>query len=99
VQAGPLIIEPGAKPGIYQDTKKYRSRTALGIAPQGQVIVICTFRQGTGEEDLSGLGEHHPPIQQVQRERHLGVIQARSATVPQGDLAIVADGEDPLRIA
>lgn len=55
VQAGPLIIEPGGRPGIYQDSQKYRTRTAVGVDGRGKVVLVCTFRQGQGEEDLSGL--------------------------------------------
>ncbi len=55
VQAGPLVVEPKGGPGIYQDTQKYRARTAVGMDRQGRVVLICTFRQGQDEQDLSGL--------------------------------------------
>ncbi|HUT53202.1 MAG TPA: phosphodiester glycosidase family protein [bacterium] len=55
IQAGPLIVEPKGEPGIYQDRQKYRSRTAIGLDPKGHVILLCTFRQGQEELDLSGL--------------------------------------------
>jgi uncharacterized protein YigE (DUF2233 family) len=51
VQAGPLVVEPGGKPGIYRNVEKHRARTAVGIDNKGDVVMVCTFR---GEEG-SGL--------------------------------------------
>jgi len=55
LQAGPLIVEPGGKPGIYNDSEKHRHRTALGLDADGGVVVVCTVRRGAAGEDLSGL--------------------------------------------
>jgi phosphodiester glycosidase len=55
VQSGPLIIEPGGKPGIYKNTNKRRTRTAAGIDARGNVILICLERGNQIESDISGL--------------------------------------------
>jgi exopolysaccharide biosynthesis protein len=55
VQAGPLIIEPDGKPGIFADTQKYRARTALGLDRQRRVVVLCTRRKDEQGTELSGL--------------------------------------------
>jgi len=55
LQAGPLLIEPGRKPGIFQNARKYRSRTAVGIDGRGRAVLVCTFRESGVEEDFSGL--------------------------------------------
>lgn len=55
VQAGPIIVEPGKKPGIYRHAQQFRARTAIGIDDQERVIMVCTLRKTEAEEDLSGL--------------------------------------------
>jgi uncharacterized protein YigE (DUF2233 family) len=55
LQAGPLIIEPGGKPGIYANTQKFEARTALGLDEQGRVVALCSFRQDENGAELSGL--------------------------------------------
>jgi len=48
VQAGPLVVEPGGKPGIYRNVEKHRARTAVGMDNKGGVVMVCTFRGGEG---------------------------------------------------
>jgi len=55
VQAGPLLIEPGGKPGIRTNTQKYLMRTAIGLDPAGNVIILATLRQDAESKQLSGL--------------------------------------------
>ena len=55
MQSNPLIIEPNRVPGIYKNAKRYRARTAVGIDPAGNLILLCTFRNGEAGEPLSGI--------------------------------------------
>ncbi len=55
IQAGPLLVEPDSKPGIYKDSRKYRMRTAVGLDEDGNVILVCTRRVSEKGVDLIGL--------------------------------------------
>lgn len=58
LQAGPLIIEPGGKEGIYNNVEKYRSRTAVGIDREGRAVLVGTLRVDEMGGELSGLDLH-----------------------------------------
>lgn len=55
IQSGPLVVEPGRKPGIYRNTKKYRARTAIGVDEKNRVIISCTMRKNDEDPELSGI--------------------------------------------
>jgi len=54
LQAGPLLVEPDQKEGIYENRNKHRHRSALGIDGQGRVLMLCTLKEDKGES-FSGL--------------------------------------------
>jgi uncharacterized protein YigE (DUF2233 family) len=54
IQAGPFVVEPGGRPGIVSNTRKYRARTAVGLDSRRRVTLVCTLREDEGEE-LRGL--------------------------------------------
>ncbi|MFO8055725.1 MAG: phosphodiester glycosidase family protein [bacterium] len=49
LQAGPLLVEPGGKEGIYENRKKHRHRSALGIDEEGRVLMLCTLKESEGD--------------------------------------------------
>ncbi len=49
LQAGPLLVEPDEKEGIYEKRNKHRHRSALGIDEQGRVLMLCTLKEDNGE--------------------------------------------------
>lgn len=42
IQAGPFLIDPGGKPGIYSDDFKRAKRTAVGKTSDGQIVFLST---------------------------------------------------------
>jgi hypothetical protein len=55
VQAGPLLVEPGGRPGILSNTQKYLMRTAVGLDARGDVVLLVTLRRDKDDNALFGL--------------------------------------------
>jgi hypothetical protein len=78
LQAGPLLIEPGVRRGIYSDTRKHRERTAVGIDPKGRVILLCTRRTTNVEDGLTGLDLYELMLVMIAKPKEggLGLVSA-----------------------
>jgi len=42
IQAGPFLIDPGGKPGIYSDDLKRAKRSAIGLTTNGHIVLLTT---------------------------------------------------------
>lgn len=48
IQCGPLLVEPGGKPGIYSNDYKRVGRTAIGVADGKVILVVVEESEGSG---------------------------------------------------